>query len=264
MAKAKKNVETPEQKRERELKAFIDERLPFVPEPTYFFTIGDRVAIGQLRDVYVVDVLEDAKAYEIDYTSINTNYGNPIANEHQRRFVTWLDIRPYGGENKEPSLIKNDDLQLNYSQRSIGDIFSKVYFFGTDFDPEYQRDYVWELDDKVALIDSMFNNVDIGKFVFIHKGYGEEYLYEILDGKQRIRAILDYYENRFAYKGLYFNDLSSREQDHLEGYNISIAEVKNISKEQILRYFVTLNKHGKAMDKAQIEKVEKMILDIEG
>jgi uncharacterized protein with ParB-like and HNH nuclease domain len=74
---------------------------------------------------------------------------------------------------------------------------------------------VWELEDKVALIDSIFNNVDIGKFAFIHLNYGEKYTYEILDGKQRMRAILDYYENRFQYKGKYFNELSCREQNHL-------------------------------------------------
>jgi hypothetical protein len=30
-----------------------------------------------------------------------------------------------------------------------------------------------------------------------------------------------------------------------------------------MKYFVILNKHGKIMDKAQIEKVEKMIDEIE-
>lgn len=264
MARKKKEVikETPEQIRERELQNFINERTEHLPEPTYFYKKGDRVTIGALEDVYVIDVLLNGKVYEIDFTSIDNNYGNPIRNEHKRRFVSWLDIRPYY-EDKKQSLVKNNDLKLSYSQRGISDIISKAYHFGIDFEPDYQRDYVWELEDKIALIDSIFDNVDIGKFVYIHKGYNMEHLYEILDGKQRIRAILDYFENRFAYKGLYFNDLSLRDQSHFEDYPISVAEVRDITKEQVLRYFVKLNKHGKIMDKVQIEKVEKMIEDIE-
>lgn len=260
MAKKKKEIElTYEEKRQQDYDKFVNDRLEFVPDPTYFYQVGDRVSIGNLKEVYVHDIFKDGKMYEIDYTSINNNYGNPIRHEHQRMFTTWLDIRPYNDEDDSNKLINNDDLRLNYSQRSMGDIFSKVYYFGVDFEPEYQRDYVWELNDKIALIDSIFNNIDIGKFAFIHLNYGEKYTYEILDGKQRLRAILDYYENRFKYNGKYFNELSWREQNHFENYNISIAEVQNSNRKQIMKYFVVLNKHGKIMDKAQIEKVERMI-----
>ena len=239
----------------------LTEKLHLIPEPVYKYNIGDRVTIGNLKNVYVCGIFENGKIYEIDYSSENTNYGNPIITHHHKMYVNWVDIRPYHDDRKE-SIIKNNDLILNYSQRSMKDIFSKTYHFGINFKPDYQRDYVWQLEDKVALIDSIFNNIDIGKFVFIHKGYSVEYMYEILDGKQRIRAILDYYENRFPYKGLYFNDLSIRDQDHFEDYNISSAGISNVTREQVLRYFVKLNKHGKIMDKEQIEKVEKMIEEI--
>jgi len=254
--------ETPEQIRERELQTFLKERTEYLPEPTYYYAIGDRVNIGALQNAYVSDIYLDGKVYEIDYTRIDGNYGRPIKHEHQKMLVTWLNIRPYC-EVKKESLIKNKELQLSYSQRGMSDIITKAYFFGIDFEPDYQRDYVWELEDKIALIDSIFNNIDIGKFVFIHNGYEENKpSYQILDGKQRIRAILDYYENRFAYNDLYFNDLSYRDQCHLDDYPISTAEIRNVNREQILRYFVKLNKHGKIMSKAQIEKVEKMIEDI--
>lgn len=265
MAKKKvveKIEETWEQKRDRELKRFLEERTKFIPEPTYKFNIGERVMIGALEDVYIVESIQDGKVYEIDFTSVSNNYGNPIRQEHQRRFEAWFDIRPFNITNKE-TFIKNQDLILNYSNRSMGDIFTKAYYFGINFDPEYQREYVWELDEKVNLIDSIFNNIDIGKFVFIHKGWNDEFYYEILDGKQRIRAILDYYENKFAYKGKFFNELSNKDKNHFTDYPITMAEVRDISKKQVLKYFVKLNKHGKVMDKKQIEKVEKMIEEIE-
>ena len=70
---------------------------------------------------------------------------------------------------KIKAIDKNDDLSLSFSQQTIeGAIIHRANYFGIDFSPEYQRDYVWDLEDKVDLIDSIFNNIEIGKFVFIH------------------------------------------------------------------------------------------------
>jgi len=258
--KVRKEQSLEEQKQSR-LKDVVD-RLPLIPEPTYKFSVGDRVMIGNLEDVYISTILNENKIYEIDYSSTNTNYGNPIKTEHQWMFVMWTDVRKYA-EEKNESLVQNRDVKLNYSQRSMGDIFSKVYHFGVNFEPDYQREFVWSLEDKVSLIDSIFHNVDIGKFTFIHyemekwieTGLG----YEILDGKQRIRAILDFYEDRFTYKGKLFSELSHRDKHHFTDYAIAQAEAKNLTDDQILRYFIMLNTGGRVMAKEQIEKVKGML-----
>jgi hypothetical protein len=157
---------------------------------------------------------------------------------------------------------KNDNIFLNYSQRELVDIFSKRYLFGIELNPEYQRDYVWELSDKVALIDSIFNHIDIGKFVFAKLEWDDRpdhYSYEIIDGKQRINTICEYYENKFAYNGLFYNDLSVREQDYFEGYMISVAEISRLTREEKLKYFIMVNTTGKVMDKKYIEKAKRIL-----
>ena len=80
----------------------------------------------------------------------------------------------------------------------------------------------------------------------------------MLDGKQRVRAILDFYENRFAYKGKFFNDLCTRDQDWFENFSINVARVERASKKDVLKYFLMLNRSGKVMSKEQLEKVEEM------
>jgi hypothetical protein len=232
-----------------------------IPESTYQYALGDKVTIGNLENVYVCGIHENGKIYEINYSSTDNNYGNPITTHNHKVYVKWVDIRKCVED--KSSLIKNIDLRLSYMQMSTQSIFSKAYYFGINFEPEYQREYVWELQDKINLIDSIFNNIDIGKFVFIHydtekwrkTGFG----YEILDGKQRIRAILDYYEDRFKYNGKYFSDLSYRDQYHFEDYPISVAEMRNITHEQALRYFIKLNTCGKIMSEEQIDKVRKLL-----
>lgn len=152
---------------------------------------------------------------------------------------------------------------MSFMQQKISGLICYPYYFGLDFKPAYQRDFVWELKDKVSLIDSIFNNVEIGKFVFIPLEYGKQYQYEILDGKQRLRAIMDFYEDRFQYKGKYYSDISITEQKFFKNFPVSIAETsENMSEEQKLRYFINLNKNGKAMSEQQISKVEGMLSDI--
>lgn len=262
MARKKKILLTPEQLQQENLKQQLNElieKLHLISMPTNKLNIGDKVKIGALEDVFIEEVLESGKIYLINYTSVNNNYGNPIRNKNQKRYVKWTDVRLKN--NEKESLIQNDDLRLNYSNRHLGDILSKAYYFGIDFEPDYQRDYVWELRDKIELVDSIFNNIDIGKLVYIRisdkrwEQNGFKYSYEILDGKQRIRAILDYFEDRFEYKGKTFSQLSTRDQNHFENYPVSIAEVSNLTEEQALRYFIKLNVTGKTMDKTHLDKV---------
>jgi uncharacterized protein with ParB-like and HNH nuclease domain len=262
----KKKKLTAEELKEINLQRSFDElmeKLHLIPEPTYTFGIAQLVEIGHLKDVFVEEIKENGKIYLINFTSIDNNRGNPIRNENQRRYVSWLDIRKTVSNTDR--LEKNSDIRLYYSQRNIQDLLSKSYHFGVNFDPEYQREYVWELEDKIKLIDSIFNNVDIGKFTFIRydtETWRETKLsYEVLDGKQRIRAILDYFEDRFEYKGKKFSDLSNRDKWHFEDYPISIAEVNQMSNEEIMRYFLILNTAGKVMDENHLEKVRNKLKD---
>lgn len=258
----RRKVETPEE-REKSKRAFDFKQILLeansLPEPTYKFKIGEQVEIGNLKDVIVVDVLLDGKGYEIDYSSeYRSPSGEMLTSHHNRMFVTWLRIRPVS-TNKDHQLIQNEDLQISFSNTSIEGLFSKVYYFGTEMNPEYQRDYVWSQDDNVSLIDSVFRNIEIGKFVFIHRDYTEEILYEILDGKQRLNALSLYYENKFSYKGLRYNDLSKREKNHFLNYRVSVGELERATKQQILRYFFILNRSGKSMDAKHLSRIEQMI-----
>lgn len=247
---------------EKELQEKLDRELIrlredyyYIPKPSHILNIGDEVIVGNLQDCVIEEVLDDGKIYKIDYTKVDNNYGRPIITKHQKGYFSWLSVRKKS--NKSESFIKNRDLRINYSQQSIDSLLHKVYYFGVDFEPDYQREYVWNEEDKVALIDSIFNHVEIGKFVFIDRGALNPY--EILDGKQRLRTLCDYYEDRFKYNGCYYSDLCKDDQYHFRDYPVSVAELPSLTKEQTLRYFLMLNTTGKQMSKEQLNKVRRML-----
>ena len=83
--------------------------------------------------------------------------------------------------------------------------------------------------------------------------------YEILDGKQRLSTIIDFYENRFPYNGVYYNDLSAKDKDVFLNHHIVQGEVREADRKAVLKYFLMLNRTGKSMDQSQLDKVEKML-----
>src|SRR5690554_1319054 len=74
-----------------------------------------------------------------------------------------------------------------------------------DFDPPYQRKgRLWSEKDKAFLIDSILNGFDIPKLYMADFQYGVSALnekklpYAIIDGKQRLEAIFDFFDNKLT------------------------------------------------------------------
>lgn len=238
----------------------------FIPEPTRSFDIGAEVEFGRHEHTVVVDKTEDNLLYLVasKYTINQTGAFSPREKNHDsKHWVTWLDIQQKRIKEQIlglPQFTVKEDMRLNFFQSQLSSFSSSLYHFGVDMNPEYQRELVWELEDKQKLIHSIFNNIDIGKFVFIKRDYDSRknatpHLMEILDGKQRLTAIKDFWEDRFQYNGFYYSQLHPRDQSHFDSFLISMAEVSNPTKEQIYRYFLRLNTSGKPIAQSHLDKV---------
>jgi hypothetical protein len=65
--------------------------------------------------------------------------------------------------------------------------------------PEYQRRLVWDVGKRSRFIESLLLNVPIPP-VFLYEW--ELGRYEVMDGQQRLNAVVEFYDNGFALKGL--------------------------------------------------------------
>ena len=165
--KTEKKELTAEEKLEQEKAIEISHmqmKIPHINEPSYRFNIGDKVSYGLMKSAVVDDILYDGKAYGLKCIATEYNYGNPYDHEVYR-VVAWMDVRPCNHGNT--NFARNQDIKLYFNDSTIESLINKHYFFGVNFEPDYQRGYVWTQEDKELLIDSIFNNIDIGKFVFI-------------------------------------------------------------------------------------------------
>lgn len=228
------------------------------------FEVGEEVeAFGaNWNDVVIEEIIVPELAYKVKHKLTIPNYGNPIVNTSYS-YVQWFELRkkdkPKHSEHfHRASVLKRFD----FFQSPISSLIYKVTHTGVDFNPEYQRDLVWDMKDKELLIESIFEGRDIGKFVFCFLGYVGEKTYEILDGKQRLSTIIEFITDQFPYKGVYYSDLQHRDQHEFENLRVGLAETREVlTLEEKCECFLSLNTTGKVQSQEHLDYVKSFLKD---
>ena len=126
--------------------------------------------------------------------------------------------------------------------------------------PDYQRDYVWSEEEKIKLIESIFDYVEIGRIV-LHEEFNPEksvdtWCFEVIDGKQRLGAILDYTKNKYKVREKYYKDLNEIERREFSNILVPVIEVKNLSKINKLDLFISVNTTGVIMSNNHLNQLK--------
>lgn len=129
----------------------------------------------------------------------------------------------------------------------------------TNMNPEYQRGLVWNIDDKRKLIDALVQGRSIGAITFAKNDFKDEFLYEILDGKQRLSAIAEFVADGFDYQGVRFSELCSASQ--LEFFNLSLGviDVSFDNDREKIEYFIELNSAGVKVSDDFLDALRKLV-----
>jgi len=239
---------------ERELKSAREEH---ISDPTYTFKVGEEVKYGVTDHAHIVEIIDGGRIYKV-----HVRHTTRDGTSESDTYLTWIRLLPYRKPKDAisiPKFLKEDNFRVQYSQSDISSLFTYAYHFGVKMDTEYQRPLVWELSDKIALIKSIFNNIDIGKFVFIRRDYNEHKLYEILDGKQRLNTLMEFRENRFRYEGLLFTELNFYDQNHFRHYPVNIGRSEPMDKTAVYEYFLKLNTTGRPQSQEHLDFVNKLL-----
>jgi len=264
---ARKKVESPKETEKRmndtkikEIRRLIENGVLRKPPRHRKFKVGERVSMGAHKECYIREKYDDGMFYRIECLGVKRGRegesGCLVDEEH---ICEWHNLYPYKVE--DTKFRQEDKYYIRHLNSGIDSLLHMVHV-GVDFDVDYQRDHVWKLADKVDLIDSIFNNIDIGMIVFVQRDYTHEIYLEVIDGKQRLSALRDFYEDRFKYKGYYYSELSRTDKNKFESHGISYGYLENPSKEAIFETFIKLNTCGKPMASKHINHVKKLLSEL--
>jgi len=159
-----------------------------------------------------------------------------------------------------------DYLQRESNKITIANFYEGFELGKYNFDPPYQRRSLWTDEKKSFLIDSILKNYPIPP-IFLHQKIDDtsgKTKYDVIDGKQRLTAIVDFIQNLIPVSdeqgealednpiaGRYFQDFESLElsahKSRFWRYVIPIEYVDTGDQEVIDSIFDRLNRNGEPL-----------------
>lgn len=266
--KAPPREPTHEEKMVEAERAFLDDfdrtQEEIQPAPTRMFENGELVRVGNLQNVVVLKKLFDGKAY-VYRCDWQGKRDDPVTVHY--RCSWWFDLEKMVDTSARPQLMSGYK-QYPAISSDISAILHHMQGGGLVCDPMYQRGYVWSEENKDALIESIFERLDIGAFLLVtHSGFNhegdeslkeyrtmdgrivhikrcEDYTSAVVDGQQRLTTILDFYLNRRPYKGLYFSQLCWQDRHEFEQHSVQYRLVREeqVKEKDVVRMFLQSNR----------------------
>jgi hypothetical protein len=126
--------------------------------------------------------------------------------------------------------------------------------------PTFQRRSVWSPAARSYLIDTILRQMPIPKIYLrtMIDPRRQTAVREIVDGQQRMRAILDFVNNRFAlttrageFRGLRFESMEEDQQVQLLSYPLGVDQLLNASDSDVLEVFARLNTYTVSLNAAE-------------
>lgn len=132
-----------------------------------------------------------------------------------------------------------------------------------DVKPPFQRNPVWVTKQKSYLIDTILKGFPIPE-IYIQETVDEKgnTKHIIVDGQQRIRAVLEFLEGKFCldskdspdFADLFFEDLTSEQKKDIYKYKFVIRILPQMSDEKIRGIFQRLNKNTVALNNQELRQ----------
>lgn len=179
------------------------------------------------------------------------------------------------------TLFKPNFLQVYTAPRMLTFLLEDTEYFDFDvylptIEENLQRPMVWESEaiknglDKFhyhrLLIDNIFNYINIGKVV-LYENSNVDFTISVLDGKQRINAILDYFNNKFGVirdcVEYFFKDLDKVDQINLKQSKIDVCVINErtnpLTDIEKIKMFLTVNFAGVPQNSEHITRLQKFL-----
>ena len=145
-----------------------------------------------------------------------------------------------------------------WSIRMLADFQSRI-----NVEAEYQRGKVWSKEQQALLIDSIMRGFDIPKIFLRKLPDGRRYLFDVIDGKQRLTAIWRFVSDDFRLLknigafpdlgdlgGKCWSELPDDAKDRLQFANITVSKIEEATEDEIHELFLRLQR-GEPLNAAE-------------
>lgn len=128
-----------------------------------------------------------------------------------------------------------------------------------NLDPEYQRGHVWSVEQEIAFIEFCLQGGESGRHIFINApGWPNPKLPpEVVDGKQRLTAILKFMNSEIPAFGTLLKNYSDKFP--LEIWLCLRIHVVKLARRDVLKFYIDLNSGGTIHRPEEIDRVKNLL-----
>ncbi|MCQ2262574.1 MAG: DUF262 domain-containing protein [Bacteroidales bacterium] len=156
------------------------------------------------------------------------------------------------------------DVDWKPLNHSIADVLEWDKNERLELQPEFQRKQVWSRSAKIMLIDTILQHIPMPKFFIQSIIKGDKCHRIVIDGQQRLTAILEYLRDEYPlempYEGEYvgkrFSELPQEIQHKILEYTIDANEIRNADKKTIRAIYSRVNKYTVQLNKQELRRAD--------
>jgi len=156
-----------------------------------------------------------------------------------------------------PRCYYNVHVELSYLPEQIAH-YQQAY--GFTMDPEYQRDHVWTDEQRERYVEHILMGGETAREILINcynfdnrRHTGRTGPAEVLDGKQRLTALLMFLDGKLRAFGKYAHEFEGRCRANI------IWRVVDLDELEVMRMYVMLNAGGTVHSSDEIQRVRDLI-----
>ena len=230
------------------------------------FKIGDEVFIDNSQYKRIIaEFVEKEEGTFVIFTNHSIIHPPKLIEMISKEKRKDSEGKPYFRTLKERSIF--DDVHINEITSDVENMLNEFSVETYDFNPIYQRDLVWSTEKKQEFVKKLLiGDVDLCPTFITAPFKKSKREYEVLDGKQRMMAVIQYVQNQFPVEGFYYKDLTLGDVSRLMNATFKYKIVKyydnkkgfsEMSLKQKVELFLQVNEYGQKVSDEHLAKIKK-------
>ena len=152
----------------------------------------------------------------------------------------------------------------NSSPHPISDIQDWSRAGRLELRPDFQRRGVWSEPARIMLMDTILRGIPMPK-IFLANTIQDDNTYRlVIDGQQRLKAILDFLRDKFSLddpyngkeKGKKFSELDQETQHSFLSYRIDFNEAQKPAEDELREVYSRVNKYTVPLNKQELRRAD--------
>ncbi len=129
---------------------------------------------------------------------------------------------------------------------------------GLEITPDFQRGHVWTKNQQIKFIEFILKGGKSLPIIFNHPNWMNSFKgdFVLVDGKQRLNAINNFFDGKIKVFGAYIHEL---ENFYPNSFDIEIWVNTLKTREEVLNWYLELNSGGTPHSKKELDKVKELL-----